>query len=441
MKYSLFLVFVAVAVSIAPGSPPVPGETADTPRATDWPRWRGPNADGVADAEGLPTHWSQTENIRWSVHLPGWGTSSPVIYGDQLFVTSQVEQEGRKSLLTLSFDRETGKELWRHDFGLGVDQHTHEKSNLAVNTPAVTQDAVYVAFGNADIARYSHDGKLIWVTRYMSLFGDPHMAWGYGTSPLVLADSVLLPWDHHQGPCYLVGLDKQTGRVVWKKDRPIGTSHSTPLLVKHHGQTDILVSGKSRLTAFDARTHRELWKYGEGEGPFNGEIVVSPTYGDGMVFLQLWRQSPIHAIRLTGDGRPPELVWVSEKPGPQEPSPIYYRGLLYSLMDNGVLVCLDGKTGKELYRKRLAAECNSSPIAAGGRIYFSDNEGATFVVKAGREFELLSTNSLGERITASPAISGNELFYRTDSHVYCIADNTRPGSGKGDGLNRSHPER
>ena len=127
----------------------------------------------------------------------------------------------------------------------------------------------------------------------------------------------------------------------------------TPLLVEHHGQTDILVSGKNRLTAFDAKTHAELWQYGEGEGPFNGEIIVSPVYGDGMVFLQLWRQSPIHAIRLTGNGQPPELVWVSEKPGPQEPSLLYYRGLLYALMDNGVLVCLDGKTGKEIYRERL----------------------------------------------------------------------------------------
>jgi outer membrane protein assembly factor BamB len=378
----------------------------------------------VADGWRLPLHWAQTENVRWSVKLPGWGTSSPVVYGGRLFVTSQVEQGGKKSLLTFCFDRETGKELWRHDFGLGVDQPTHQKSNLAVSTPAVTEDAVYVAFGNADVARYSHDGKLIWVTRYMAIFGDPKMAWGYGVSPLVLEDSVVLPWDHHTGPCYLIGLDKQTGQIAWKKDRPIGTSHATPLLVAHHEQSDILVAGKSRLTAFNATTHAELWKYGEGEGPFNGEIVGSPTYGDGMVFLQLWRQSPIHAIRLAGHGQPPELLWVSDKPGPQEPSLLYYRGLLYALMDNGVLVCFDGKTGKEVYRKRLGGvDCNSSPIAGNGRVYVSDNEGTTFVIKAGREFELLAKNSLGERITASPAISGNVLFYRTDSHVFCIGEN------------------
>ena len=392
--------------------------------AAHWPRWRGPNADGVAEGGSLPTQWSQTENVRWSVELPGWGTSSPVVYRDRLFVTSQAEQGGSKSLLTLCFHCDTGKELWRHDFGFGADQRTHEKSNLAVNTPAVTEDAVYVAFGNSDVARYSHDGTLIWVTRYIALFGDPKMAWGYAVSPLVLEDSVLLPWDHHTGPCFLVGLDKRTGGIVWKKDRPIGTTHATPLLVKHHGQTDILVSGKNRLTAFDAKTHTELWKYGEGEGPFNGEIVVSPIYRDGMVFLQLWRQSRIHAIRLAGNGQPPELVWISQKPGPQEPSPVHYRGLLYALMDNGVLACLDGKTGKELYRKRLGGACNSSPIASGGRIYLSNIEGTTFVVKAGRKFELLGTNSLGERITASHAVSGNELFCRTDSHLYCIGENT-----------------
>jgi outer membrane protein assembly factor BamB len=337
-----------------------------------------------------------------------------------VFITSEVEERGKKSLLTLCYDRKDGKELWRHDFGFGVNQRTHAKSNLAVNTPAVTEDAVYVAFGNADIARYSHDGELSWVTRYIPKFGDPKMAWGYGLSPLVLDDAVLFPWDHHTGPCYLIGLNKRDGEIAWKKERPIGTAHATPLLVEHHGQTDILVPGKNRLTAFDARTHAELWRYGEGEGPFNGEIIVSPVYGDGVVFLQLWRRSRIHAIRLAGNEKPPTPVWISQKPGPQEPSLLYYRGLLYALLDNGVLVCLDGKTGKEHYRRRLGGDCNSSPIASDGRIYLSNNEGTTFVVRAGRDFESLATNELGERITASPAISGNELIYRTDSHLYCI---------------------
>ena len=139
-----------------------------------------------------------------------------------------------------------------------------------------------------------------------------------------------------------------------------------------------------------------------------------------MVFLQLWRQSQIHAVRLMGDGKPPEPVWVSYKPGPQEPSLLYYRGLLYALMDNGVLTCLDGQTGKEHYRKRLGGDCNSTSIASDGRIYVSNNDGTTFVLLAGKNFELLSRNELDERITASPAISGNELIYRTDSHLYCI---------------------
>ncbi len=379
----------------------------------DWQRWRGPNADGVADGRNLPIRWSKTENIRWSVKLPGWGTSSPVVFGKRVFITSHLEKAGKKSLLTL---------LWRHDFGFGVNQRTHEKSNLAVNTPAVTADAVYVAFGNADIARYTHEGKLMWVNRYIPRFGDPKMAWGYGLSPLVLDDSVLFPWNHHTGPCYLLGLDKKTGEIAWKKDRPIGTAHATPLLVEHHGQKDILVPGQNRLTAFDAKTHAELWRYGQGEGPFNGEIISSPVYADGMVFLQLWRQSAIHAIRLKGKGRPPDPVWVSKKPGPVEPSLLFYRGLVYALMDNGILTCLEAKTGLEHYRKRLGGECNSSPIASDGKIYASNNDGATFVIQAGKEFRLLSTNQLGERITASPAISGNELLYRTDTHLYCIGN-------------------
>jgi outer membrane protein assembly factor BamB len=387
---------------------------------SDWPCWRGPRADGVADGGDLPLRWSQTENILWSAKLPGWGTSSPVVYGDRLFVTSETQDGGKKSLLTLCFDRQTGRELWRHDFGFGVDQRVHEKSNLAVNTPAVTNDAVYVAFGNADVARYSHDGKLAWTNRYIPRFGDPKMAWGYALSPLIVGDTLLFPWDHHTGPCYLIGLDLRTGDIAWQKDRPIGTAHATPLLVEHHNQTDILVPGKNRLTAFDARTHEELWRYGEGSGPYNGEIIVSPVYGEGLVFLQLWRQSPIHAIRLTADGKPPEKVWINAKAGPQEPSLLYYRGLLYALMDNGVIACFEGQTGNEQYRERLGGACNSSPIAGEGRVYASNNDGTTLVLKAGRQFELLATNELGERITASPAISGNRLIYRTDSQLYCI---------------------
>jgi outer membrane protein assembly factor BamB len=401
---------------------PAPSTSGQQP-ATDWPCWRGPKADGVAEGHNLPIRWSKTENVRWSVKLPGWGTSSPVALGDRVFVTSHLKD--KKSLLTLCFDRNSGKELWRHDFGFGVNQPTNEKSNLAVNTPAATEDAVYVAFGNADIARYSHYGKLIWVKRYLPHFGDPKMAWGYGVSPLVLDDSVLFPWNHHNGPCFLIGLDKKTGDFAWKKARPIGTAHATPLLIEHHGQKDILVPGQNRLTAFDARTHAELWRYGEGAGPYNGEIISSPVYGDGLVFVQLWRESKIHAIRLTGKSQPPEAVWVSKKPGPVESSLLYYRGLLYALMDNGVLVCLDGKTGEELYRERLGAACNSSPIASDGHVYLSDNEGKTFVVRAGRGFKLLETNSLGERITASPAITGNWLIYRTDSHLYCIGKDSQ----------------
>jgi len=390
--------------------------------SSDWPRWRGPNADGVAN-RSVPVQWSTTKNVRWSVALPGWGTSSPVVYQNRVFITSHEKENGQKSLLTFCFDRQTGDELWRHDFGSHVEQTSHVKSTLAVNTPAVTKDAVYVAFGNAEIARYTHDGKMIWVNQYLKEFENPKMSWGYSISPLVLDDSIFFPWNHHKGPCFVIGLDKASGKFDWKKERPIGTAHATPLLVEHHGQKDILVPGQNRLTAFDATTHAELWQYGEGSGPFNGEIISSPVFGDGVVFLQLWRESKIHAIRLNGDGQRPTALWVSEKPGPVESSLLYYRGLLYSLMDNGVLVCLDGESGEELYRNRLGGACNSSPVASAGNVFLSNNDGETFVIRAGREFNLVSKNSLEERISASPAITGNSLIYRTDSHLYCISDN------------------
>src|SRR5262245_44544643 len=295
MKWTAFLLLAwMMSVAAACAQEPSP----------DWPRWRGPNADGVAEGRKLPLRWSKSENIRWSVQLPGWGTSSPVVSKNRVFVTSEQKEGARKVLWTLCFDRQTGKELWRHDFGFGVNQRTHEKSNLAVNTPAVTEDAVYVAFGNADIARYSHDGKLLWVNRYIPRFGDPKMAWGYGLSPLVLDDSVLFRWNHHQAPCSLLGLDNRTGYIARNKDSPTGTANAPPLLVEHHGRKDLLVPGQNRLTAFDARTHAEVWRYGEGAGPFNGEIISSPVYGEGLVFMQVVRTSQMHTVRFTYKGRP-----------------------------------------------------------------------------------------------------------------------------------------
>jgi outer membrane protein assembly factor BamB len=220
----------------------------------------------------------------------------------------------------------------------------------------------------------------------------------------------------------LLGLAGRTGEIAWQLDRPIGTGHATPLVIAHHDQTDLLVPGKNRLTAFDAESHRQLWQYGEGAGPYNGEIIVSPVYGDGIVFTQLWRQSRIHAVRLRAGGAAPEPLWISEHPGPQESSLLYYRGLLYALIDSGVLVALDGLTGEERYRERLGGNCNSSPVASDGRIYLSNNDGKTFVVDAGANFRLLATNDLEEWITASPAISAGRLIFRTDSTLWCIGE-------------------
>ena len=274
---NLLVLWAALAVA---EDQPITAFVRQVPASGDnWPCWRGPNRDSVADGRSLPIRWSQTENVRWSVKLPGWGTSSPVVYRGRAFVTSQQEQGGKKSLLTLCYDRKSGKELWRQDFGFGVDQHTHKKSNLAANTPAVAEDAIYVAFGNADIARYSHDGKLAWVTRYIPTFGDPKMAWGYNLSPLVLDDAVLFSWDHYTGPCYLIGLDKMTGKIAWKMDRPIGTAHATPLPVEHHGQLDILVPGEEPPHGVRCSTMSNCGDTARGKGRSMARSSSAPSTG------------------------------------------------------------------------------------------------------------------------------------------------------------------
>jgi outer membrane protein assembly factor BamB len=401
---------------------PVKAVAAAKERGADWAQWRGPHGAGIGDGQAPPLQWSTRKNVVWSAPLPGWATSSPVVFRDRVYATSQVDEAGKRSLRTYCFDRSTGRERWWHDFGFGFAQGSHQKSNLAAPTPVVTPDGIYVSFANAEFARYDHDGQLRWVTRLVPKFGNPKTSWGWGASPLLLPSTLLFAWDHHAGPCYLLGLDRRTGEIAWQVERPIGTSHSTPLLVRHHGQTELLVPGKNRLTAFGAETHRQMWVYGEGSGPYNGEIIVSPVHADGVVFTQLWRRSPIHALRLRGGGAAPETLWVSDKPGPQEASLLCYRGHLYAWLDNGVLVCHDARTGEERFRERLGGDCNSSPVAADGRIYVSNNQGQTFVVDSGPRFRLLATNELEERITASPALSGGRLFHRTDSTLWCLGE-------------------
>jgi outer membrane protein assembly factor BamB len=416
------------SVETPPPGASAPVESAATRAATpsDWSQWRGPRGAGVAEAGSPPDRWSRSEHVVWSAELPGWGTSSPVVRDDQVFVTSQTREAEQPVVWLLCFDRQTGRELWRQSVEVGVNQNTHEKSNLAVNTPLVTEDAVYLALGNAQIARYSRDGERVWQREYLRDFGDPKMAWGYSISPVRAAGAIVFGWDHHTGPCFLLGLDPRTGKTAWSVDRPIGTAHATPLLVSSHGRELLLVPGKNRLTAYDAQTQEELWVYGEGSGPFNGEIISSPVEHEGVVYLQLWRQSPIHALRLNAWAVPTSL-WVSEHPGPVEPSLLVYQGHVYSWMDNGVLACLEAATGRERYRQRLGGEANSSPVAAAGRIYVSNTLGQTFVVRAGPKFELLATNDLEERITASPALLGNQLLLRTDSHLWLLGEEAGAG--------------
>lgn len=416
------------AAASRPSPNPPAGSPANTGSA-DWSQWRGPHAAGVSVSGSPPLHWSRTEGVSWSAELPGWGTSSPVVRGSQVFITSQTGDAEKPVLWMLCLDRSDGHEVWKRSLEPGLNQRTHEKSNLAVNTPLVTADAVYVAFGNAQIARYSLDGEQLWQREYLRDFGDPRMAWGYSISPLLVDGTIVFGWDHHTGPCFLLGLDPQSGQTAWQKDRPIGTAHATPLLVTGDGGEWLLVPGKNRLTAFDARTRDEMWVYGEGSGPYNGEIISSPVADQGVVYLQLWRQSPIHAIRLNPDGAPPTPLWVSESPGPVEPSLLVYQGHVYAWLDNGVLACLDAQTGAECYRHRLGGEANSSPVAADGRIYVSNTEGKTFVVRGGSEFELLATNDLEERITASPAVLGNQLLIRTDSRLWWLGNDTVAAEG------------
>ena len=413
-RSALVTFFVATIASVS-----VAAADQESP---DWSQWRGSMGSGVSATACPPTSWGASSNVRWRTDVPGHGHSSPVVRHGRVFITTQIDEGTRKQLLTICYSLQTGAEIWRHDFGFGLDQPTHATSNLAANTPYVTDYEVLVAFGNAELAAYSLDGQLRWVERLVGRFGNPREAWGWGASPVVYGKDVLFLWDHHAGPCKLLGLSVADGQVAWEIDRAIGTCHATPLVVQRPNRVIFLVSGKNRLTAYDAASRQQLWQFGEGSGPFNGEIIVSPVCQQDVVFTQLWRKSPIHAIRLKPDDSPPELLWTSAKPGAEQPSLLVYQGMLYAIGDNGVLTCYEALSGRECFHRRLDGEFRSSPVAANHNIYFTNTSGTTFVIAAGDKYVLLASNCLSEAIVASPALTSDSIISRTDAALWRFAE-------------------
>jgi len=409
--------------------------------AADWPQWRGPNANGISNETGLPEVWGPEENIVWKTPLPGVGTSTPIIWKDQIILTMQIGknaiqgmrgedgpsareapgEEGNIEFMVRSYSRTDGKLIWEHRFAAeGTLPPTHNKHNLASPSCVTDGKTVYAWMGTGQIVALTMEGKPVWKRNIGEEYAPFTVRWGPGSSPTLYGDTLFLLCDH-QATAYLLALDRHTGKEQWKVDRGSGRSYTTPFVLAGAQGDALVINSSERIDAYDPETGELLWHVGEP----NRVPVSTPVYHDGVLYTSRgYRSGPYMAVKTSGRGevKPSDLQWRVPTGAPYISSLLFHDGLIYMATENGVGSCLDASNGKTLWKKRFGGYFSASPVVADGRVYLVNEEGETFVLKAGREFQLLHQNSLGERTLASPAIAGGNLFMRTDEHLICIGN-------------------
>lgn len=408
-----------------------------TASAENWPQWRGPSADGVSSETGVAVSWSPTKNVAWKVPLEGWGTSTPVIWEEQVFVTTQVgdgpiaesrDFEGSEDakrakadgvrFLVKAFDRTSGKLNWEQVFRAGDGlPEVHRKHNLASPSCVTDGKHVYAWFGTGLIVALTMAGEEVWRRNLAEENEAFDVRWGHGSSPTLYGDSLLLLVDHPDH-AYLLATDKTTGKDLWKRDRGGDKrSYTTPFVVKRADGDLLMINTNVSLEALDPNSGETRWEVGEP----NRVPVATPIYHEGVVYTNRgYRSSPYLATRVDGDE--PRVLWRVGSGGPYVSSVVYTDGLLFMATESGIASAVDAETGKTLWKKRLGGVFSASPLVADGKVYLTSEDGKTTVIEASREFTVVAENDLGERTLASPAVSGGLLFIRTDDHLYAIGN-------------------
>lgn len=440
LKFASFsAVLIAVAVCAA---------SLQNVIAANWPQWRGPAGSGVSTEKNLPAEWSPTKNIKWKIPIAGRAHSSPISWGKKIFVTTAIEgpvvpgakavkhMMGDKEFLhpdsvgadrkhtfkVICIDRDTGKILWEQTAFEGTPyDNRHRKSSFAASTPVTDGTHVYAFFGSEGLYAYDMKGKQVWKADLGKL-GTVGM--GTGTSPILHEKFLILQCDEEDGSAsFIVGIDKTTGKELWKTQRKVQVSWATPVLVPSGKRVELVTSGSEAIIAYDPTTGKELWRHKGLES----NAIPSPVANTEMVFLSSGYPAKIAlGIRLGADGDLTDsqsVVWKYSKGTAYVPSPILYGEYLYLTTDRGILTCIDARTGEVKYeggRVPIPATFTASPVAFDGKILLTSEDGDTFIIKAGPQHEVLRTNSIGEPVYASPAIADGKIFIRGEKHLYCI---------------------
>ena len=382
----------------------------------DWPGWRGPRGDGHSDETNVPTAWGAEENIAWKVPVPGKGHSSPVVWGDRIYLTSALEKEQQRVLICL--DRRTGKTRWQKPVVTAPLEKKHDLNSYASATPVTDGEQVWVSFFEQPrivLACFDMDGNEKWRVS-PGTFESIH---GFCSSPVLYRDTVILNGDQ-DADAYLVAFDRKTGRERWRTDRPNKTrSYCTPIFINHDGREQMVLSGSKSVCSYEPGTGRPIWWM---SGPTE-QFVATCVYAERVLFVTAGFPD-LHILGVdpggTGDVTKSHIKWRDHRGAAYVPSPIAAGGHFFLVSDNGIGTCFEAKTGKVKWKERLGRRHSASAVAAGGNIYFVDDDGETWVVRAGPAFELVSQNSLGEAAFASPAISRGQILIRTAKHLWCV---------------------
>ena len=380
----------------------------------DWPDFRGPAGNGHSSETGVPLTWSEKQNIRWKVPVPGKGWSSPIVVGNEIWLTTATD--GDQSLRVLAIDAAKGTILRNVEiFRLPSGVHAHQKNSGASPSVLVQGDRVFAHFGSYGTACLRRDGSVLWRNTELKYF----QMHGPGGSPVLFEDLLIFSADGNDTQ-FVAALDKNTGKVVWRTPRPSGMAYSTPLVIRDGVAPQVVSTGAHRAYSYDPRTGKPLWSVDYGDGFSN---VPRPVVAHGLVFLCTgFNQPHLLAVRLGGSGNvtATHIAWRTSRGAPLTPSPIVVGDLLYIVNDSGIASCLDAKTGKEQWRQRLPGTYSASPVFADGRIYFLNEAGETTVIAPGAEFRKLASNTLEGEFLASMAVSGRAFFLRSATHLYRV---------------------
>ena len=398
-------------------------------QAENWPQWRGPRNDGVSLETGLPTTWSATENVVWKTSLPGPAGATPVVWGDRIFLTSAKGNE--LVLISLNTD---GKILWERKLGDGDQVVRGDEGNSASPSPSTDGKHVWAMLGTGELACFDFDGNEIWKFNLQDRYGKFDIQFGMTSTPVLDGDRLYVQL-LHTGYYLLAALNKNTGEDIWKHERQSDAkaecehSYASPVLYRDGDNEFLLVHGADYVTAHSLKDGSEIFRCGglNPEGKYNMTLrfVASPVAAEGLVVVPSAKNGPVLGLSVHAKGDITKSaeghIWRRDENTPDVPSPLVYDGLVYLCRENGILICLDAKTGKEYYMERTHSQRHrASPVYADGKIYLMARDGVSIVVKAGKKFEVLATNDIGEAVSASPVISNGRIYLRTYDSLVAI---------------------